>query len=588
MKMSLTELDFRALALPKQFDPDWDRKIVVNTPLSPDHRNGFCRLDFNTYEHDNLRLCECIFWIAHSFEQWATGKEATTITERFNALKPFFEYVAKHQKNVFAMTDISPTVLDEFGLWIREHVEWSWMVQRRAWSVPNQLLTLLQKGRPEIVRSDLRVFRFSGPTGANHPNLKLTKDVLKREEMGAIIQACRNEITKIRKIRAEASVDMLKAINRGYTGSRLPNFDSRGETLVWLRAKYLKRDHGKTSVSSRIIYHLIEIGRFGYSTMDDVYRCFLLGLHEIIPYLVLIAVYTGANTGPLLNFEIDCLTDIETDELTQKAKALVDILSRKRDHIYWDKKRSGYIQHRSFEKGDVFLPPALIRDIISFSHPIRHLVDKRFGTKLFVNDSDRKKVVWLRQDALSQALIKFRKRHKLAYFTIRSLRAALINYGHIVARGNIINVQRLANHRSANTTQNDYLSGVGRRYNDRILGGLQIEFVKWLSGKEVAATKQKDQTDSHSIGEEIARNWLALFSNPANIILGNTERIARILQLRTHLVSARSHMHPTRWQAVCAPLYEMLENDVLPKIATARIKRAEPIVALLSPLPPIE
>jgi hypothetical protein len=185
-----------------------------------------------------------------------------------------------------------------------------------------------------------------------------------------------------------------------------------------------------------------------------------------------------------------------------------------------------------------------------------------------------------------KALNDFIKLHALPDFDLGDLRQSGLDEAYRLTNGNIFAVQALANHKSPETTRAHYLRTAARAENDRLLGELASEMERWVERGTVRLTGISDDQDG--VSGEMTRTVIAAFANPHLIFEGSREKAARILQLREHLEYSRGRLHEARWLAVCDPLLQLLNLEVLPRFNADVLESASRLVSSMPPLPPIQ
>jgi hypothetical protein len=75
---------------------------------------------------------------------------------------------------------------------------------------------------------------------------------------------------------------------------------------------------------------------------------------------------------------------------------------------------------------------------------------------------------------------------------------------------------------------------------------------------------------------------------PGLVIPIDAEHLARILQAKLKLESARERIDPDRWQLLYAPSHRILTEDILPDFTADLHAEAEIIIPMLPSLPDLE
>jgi hypothetical protein len=76
---------------------------------------------------------------------------------------------------------------------------------------------------------------------------------------------------------------------------------------------------------------------------------------------------------------------------------------------------------------------------------------------------------------------------------------------------------------------------------------------------------------------ELCTNFLGCFTCPNAMTTADAASVARLLQCRDHLRSARAYLHPARWEVIYAPQLRILEEDILTRFSGRDLAAAAPL-----------
>jgi hypothetical protein len=95
-------------------------------------------------------------------------------------------------------------------------------------------------------------------------------------------------------------------------------------------------------------------------------------------------------------------------------------------------------------------------------------------------------------------------------------------------------------------------------------------------------------TASGTVRGRLCPSFGACLTCPGLVIPVDAEHLARVLQAKRKLESARDRIDPARWKLLYALSYRVLTEDILPDFPAALHKDAERVIPQLPPLPDLE
>jgi hypothetical protein len=319
----------------------------------------------------------------------------------------------------------------------------------------------------------------------------------------------------------------------------------------------------------------------------------------VLPYYLSILIHTAGNPEPIAALSVDCLQPIP--------------LLEDRQMLVWVKHRGGQLQRRSFRNNDPDEPPALVRELLDYSAPLRSSASAAVRGRLFLYRTTGGRITALSTpEAKAQIRTEFTVRHGLPRFSLASLRPSVLSTFYR-ASGDLMQVKTVANHRNIATTVRYVDTPLVQAEHRVRVAALQTTFLGHIEGRALGprrrsrrpqAQKQPDAAPAVSMfgfdcrdpfagiapgshRGQLCTHFLGCFTCPNAVIPDDPRTLARLLQAREHLRSAAADIHPARWQAIYAPPLQILENDILSRFSAAEINAAQAHGAALPPLPPL-
>jgi hypothetical protein len=422
-------------------------------------------------------------------------------------------------------------------------------------------------------------------------------DKLSAQDLKAILKACERDIAGARALRDEADKEI--AASRANATDSIRT--SRGDLLRYIDERYGGIMPSWTVIHSRGHCPLQQaLVRQGYGRRVE--RCLYPLADALFAYYLAILIQSAGNPEPITELTVDCLQSIP----------LLD----DRELLVWNKARAGASQRRAFRSTSPFEPPALIREVIQWTHRLRPHASESLRHRLFLYKGQRGIT------ALSFSMVQilypaFVVRHKLPHFTFAAIRPSVLT-AFYRASGDLRQVKAIANHAHLSTTVG-YVEGAEVAAQNRVrIAALQSAFVGHIrhpqlhkradgvrhrcrlpastprvsSGHDAAVSmfgfNCKDAFAGIAPGTrrgELCTNFLGCFTCPNAVITADAPSLARLLQARDHLRAASGYLHPARWQVIYGPQLQILEEDILTRFSARELATAQPLLGTLPSLP---
>lgn len=354
-----------------------------------------------------------------------------------------------------------------------------------------------------------------------------------------------------------------------------------------------------------------------FGNVEGVSKFFCATARSLVPFIVYVASRTFFNAEALLGAD-------------RSAILTAHPLLEERKVVRVAKGRAGKLQRRSFDARRTQSVPNILERVLKLTAPLVPHAQGNLGKRLFLFrkltspslpqayiDDDDKLDTWFWHTNLRA----FREQHALPYFTLGNLRHTGSDRTHEASGGNLKASQVVLGHMSADTTYTHYRSDGMKRRDEEKIAGVQTHFVDWLrEGAEVpSAIVVRDipeltaaQAEAISVGANAVssgftcRNpldspmpgqrrgrlcsaWLGCFACPNALIERNAQTLARLLQLKFHLIGSKLNLSPERFQFLYEPKLRILSEDILPRFTDGNMYNiAQGMIASLAPLPDIE
>jgi hypothetical protein len=253
-----------------------------------------------------------------------------------------------------------------------------------------------------------------------------------------------------------------------------------------------------------------------------------------------------------------------------------------------------------------FSAPMLIRDVLRMTEPILHRVEPEHRDKLFLCAGRGRSGGFgpLTIEMLGDGLRGLLKRNQLPFGEagFPKVNLAMVRPSTLAEAyrrsGDVVAVQRFANHRHLATTVRYVLDRVTDAKHDAIISrrqGKLLDEVEYSQVKTLTIRRSRisavgvsndcaDLLDGPTPQKGECPAWLWPFNDPGFVVPDNAKYLAEVIRLLNALREARSLMQPDRFKIVYGTLFATVE-DVVSKFPDERLAEAEDRAAKLGPLP---
>jgi len=417
------------------------------------------------------------------------------------------------------------------------------------------------------------------------------RSTISASELREILKACEREITEIRRMRERGRELIRTARATHATYMRAP-----GAVL-----DFIGREFGGVLPPTPLLYrthrHFLRY-LVAHGGVEVIEPYLYPNGYGLFPYYLLIVLHTAGNSQAIAEMSMDCLQPIP--------------LIEDRELLIWEKPRAGSVQRRSFKSSDPFEPPALVRDIIDWTRPLRAHVAREQRGRLFLIKTTIGGPTAATRIKFMRPLRRFIATHKLKPFSMGSLRPSVLSALYR-SSGDLRAVKAMANHVSIATTASYVRGREVSAQNTLRMAALQSALLGHIepSQRDRPSTRPrawnfespppgtavsmfgfscKDPLAGIAPGTrrgELCTNFLACLVCPNAIIPADVPTLARLLHARDHLKSAATHVHPARWAAIYAPQVRIIEEDLLSRFPLSDHAEAERLRSRLPPLLPL-
>ena len=527
--------------------------------------------------------------LADAFWHYGAGNGRSLLTIWVH-MRTFGQFVAETAA-VASLADVHRDLLARYIEWLNARRRangkpWTKSSRSGAYTALRKLLQWLERCRPGLIAPmeyPFNPFPWRNRDSGTVPKLPVS-------ELRAILKACERDIAAIRTRRASFAAE--RAAHRG--SAACPDV-SRAALVATIEERYAGLIPSALALS-RAGQHAVRRGLSKFGGAKQVAPLIYPDARSLLPYYLAILIHTAGNPEPIARLETDCLQPIP----------LLD----DRQMLVWAKNRAGQTQRRSFRSNNPDEPPALVKELLTYTEPLRRHAPPPVRNRLLLFRGASGRINSL-SPALAKMIIRyeFTVRHQLPHFSLASIRPSVLT-AFYRASGDLHQVKDVANHRNIATTVR-YVDTLQVQAEHRArIAALQSTFLGHIERPPSRAPRSrrharpkkpcgipavsmfgfdcKDPFEGIVPGSRrgsLCRHFLGCFTCPNAIIPDDPRTLARLLQAREHLRSAASSVHPARWQALYAPPLAILENDILSRFNTAEIAAAEPLRATLSPLP---
>lgn len=340
-----------------------------------------------------------------------------------------------------------------------------------------------------------------------------------------------------------------------------------------------------------------------------------LSMERVAPFFIAITIQTAGNPDALRRLRRDCQVPHPLDE----HRMMID----------WGKPRAGIklkrAQRRSFDRRRQYAAPNLIDRVLAMTEPMRMHARPQDRDLLFLSKSEKKnQVVEVPMGTLSKCVKRFvaranarieiwneaapeRRRDMLPNFAAAFIRGSVAIEHYKASGGDILEAQAMLNHAHVHTTDTYVRGPEVRRLQNETIGRLQQLMISWVTGAGVgppdlqaAACAQATVPFGHDClnpmagvapSSEIGQlcPWFGgCLRCPGLVIPLDSAHLARLLQAKDALGSARDQLDPKRWAVLYAPSYRVLVDEILPDFPDALYAEAHALISSLPKLAVLE
>ena len=575
--------------------------------LDPSGARGQC-FDFSIHAQRPTMAAE----LAFAFRNHLADKSKTTRNETFTrGMRRWFQFLDAHvpPRATASMAEVDTNTVHAFIAWLNGQLVTKGS-RHKTWSSLKQLITWLQRHRPDLMDRDLEL-PFN-PFPRKNDEARPREAYSKNELAAVLAAACADIDASWRTFRegreALARVDCRAIVAKPDLG-RL-DLDDLGVLLAILRDRFGGLLPSRRAITARGE----ELGPLMYAIRrrgggSEVARFLHAIPQTLIPYMIAIAAQTFANPEALRLMRRDCMSE--------------HVLLEGRVVVTWKKGRSNQLQRRSFLRDKSFSVPNLIDRVLALTEPLRPHTPPSERELLFLsaNISGSRSIGVIPQGLMGKHVRLFAKRHGLKTadskplaLALANLRATGLTLAHVALGHDVLKTQVLANHASPDTTRRYIDRPLVRAAQEVELGRLQARFVEAIRSRDIGmSNRQSNRSESSSIvsaqnatasgfvcadplggiapGQskgKLCTAWLGCFTCPSAVIPLEPHTLARLIRMRDALTGARTRLSPDRWHLVYEPKLEILERDILPRFSSAVHAAAMEWLETTPPVPPIE
>jgi hypothetical protein len=418
----------------------------------------------------------------------------------------------------------------------------------------------------------------------------LRRKPLSPQALRAILKACEQDILALRALRERGTKELVLA--RAAESRKLHTL---GEVLLHLEEHHdgiVPLSHVTPTRLSDVRTAIVALG--GNAAVEP---CLYPTTGTIFPYYLAILIHAAGIPHAIAELTVDCLRPIPLLE----------------DHqlLVWSKGRTTRQQRRAFRSQAPFEPPALVRELVEWTRPLRPHLLRAHRDRLFVCRTHHAGMRAPSWTFFKAARLSFIERHHLSPFDLSAIRPSVLTAVYRVS-GDLREVKEIANHAHISTTAG-YVRGPEVEHENQLrifaLQGAYLGSVE-RSSPASAVTKVGDSpcerpalrgvavsmfgfdckdpfagTAPGTRSGEMCMHFLGCFSCPNAVITAEPASLARLLQARDHLRAASNYLHPARWDVIYAPQLRILEEDVLTRFSARELTAAEAVRHGLPSLP---
>ena len=502
------------------------------------------------------RLCDVL---AEAFWGHVGTRSRRCVLTQWAHLRVFGRFAAETQ--AFGCgTPVDHALLNRYIEWLNRQCRANgepWLKSSRAstFTTLRVLLQWCQRCRPDVL-GEIE-FPFNPFPWRNRDRRQ--RALLSAAQLRAILVACERDIVELRARRKQGAEDRSRARAAHEEkcqslGAFLEYLDQHFGGILPVAKTLARRGHYAAREALKRYGGLQQVAPYLYPTPTT-----------LLPYYLVILIHAAGNPEPITELACNCLQSLP--------------LMSDRELLLWVKRRASAVQQRSFRSADPFEPPALVREILAWSHPLRQRAPAALRQRLFLF-SGAHGLGTLSTAEVKQLAAVFAARHGLPHISLAAIRPSVLTAFYRVS-GNVRSVQAVANHASVATTVGYLQNGIVRHEHRERIGALQTAFLGHIRHPTAMAPQArkspraappppasdaspgvtmfgfdcKDPYAGCAPGTrkgELCGHFMGCFTCPNAVIPSDPATLARLLQARDHLRAAAEHLHPARWQALTA------------------------------------
>lgn len=562
--------------------------------------------------------------LAEAFLEWTKTPDVSSYATKYTLSRnivPFVEFLVDEQLTQIEFNDLTVSHINGFVAWLDDQPNrgrpWSEDTRRDKLGAVRTLLEIYRLMHPGVLQRDFYV-----PNGqwvgaaykANHT------PALPGSEWDALHDACLSEVTSTMEIHEETLELVAEGADRIPQGKpkrgvylELPIFLASMNAAYPVRFPTAKQVTSDNNLLGRA---LIQV--HGASSLQGFYP----SPKTLVPFVLLMALYTLFNATPLLNL---LWSNIEYR----------NVLGTPRVIIRGYKARSKRNLERSFalDPKDPYSPGEILLFLKSWTARLRPELDPIFQDRVFIFASNQgkpgdemrargfglDKMGSTHDNAWKYNVRNFLADHDLAVSGVRQIRATGLDVIHSLFSGDIRAVVAAAGHSSGNVSDRYYTSGTARSRNDQSLAGVMVTHERYARtggridprgtpahGDIFAATpgaicadpydspfaitpKPIDETGGISNAQLCDAYGMCWNCPLLQLHFSSPYQFARAIQFKEELVTARGYLPAARWKETWRPVLTNLEKHIIPRFTDpAVITRAKALLPRLAGIPQVD
>jgi hypothetical protein len=551
---------------------------------------------------------------ADAFRTHYAGSAVATRKGCWKALRAFARFVAEDGR-IAASGDLGTEAIGRYIAWLDRQrspkgERWSTSTRHSRFVHVKMMLVWAIRNRPGYLPAQLRFPHNPFPGRHRTPVPRR----LSAPQLKAILRACYEEIDAAWACFTEGQAVL----------ARMPDAPGSGrgsdlETLLHdvhrlgggIMPRYRSPEmHGESRLPVDRHGGAQRLAQYLHLTVDT-----------LVPFFLAIAIQTAANPDALRQIGRDCIVPHPLDE----HRAVID----------WAKPRAGgavrRAQRRSFDRRRPHAAPNLIDKVLAMTAPLAASAPPSERGRLFLIRGNRPSgIKAIGSQTLSVGIRRFIARASgriaawndahpdrpcapLPIFAPVLFRGSVATEHYHAAGGDLRTAQAVLNHARADTTDLYVRGPETQRLQEATVARLQAMMVAWITGGRrgydligtarsiaIPALGENANAFGHvcanpltgiapgAVPGRLCPRFGACLTCPGLVIPIDAEHLARVLQAKRKLESARDQIDPRRWQLLYAPSYRILTEDILPDFPSELHTAAERMLPALPSLPDLE